>query len=112
VFFRPSLDSSISGVPVIWSVPGIHDVGIKHFDHTLMVDDVLHCVDLGIAQRWAGTGSRTQLSLAINLGLKVVCQFSKATKINIVENKHFPNVTSIENTNFHKTAFCNFGKKT
>jgi hypothetical protein len=56
-FFRGSKATSLNGLPLLWDVPDVHDCGIPYFSHTRMVIDVLHCVDLGVAQRWIGTSS-------------------------------------------------------
>ena len=51
--FRPRAASSLSASSIMWPVPGLHNLGIRHFKMEYMMDCVLHCVDLGIAQRYS-----------------------------------------------------------
>ena len=53
-FFRPKSMSAMASIPILWSIPGVHDAGTQGFAAARMVDDVLHICDLGIAQNWAG----------------------------------------------------------
>ena len=45
----------------MWPVEGLHDLGVKHFRVEYMLDCVLHCVDLGVAQRYIGESLKATL---------------------------------------------------
>ena len=54
IFFRPSQQSAIAGVSVMFNVEGLHNYGVNFFSIEFFVDCILHTVDLGIAQRYCG----------------------------------------------------------
>ena len=38
------------------NVTGIHSFGIEYLTIERFVNDILHCVDLGVSQKWVGKG--------------------------------------------------------
>ena len=60
VFFRPvgtlgKALSSLSGVSMLFNIPGVHSLGIDHFLVRYFCECTLHTLDLGVAQRFCGT---------------------------------------------------------
>ena len=55
-FFRSQKDTGIAGVSILFSIPGLHQFGIDHLTMDMICHDVLHCGDLGIAQKFTALG--------------------------------------------------------
>ena len=53
-FWRPSVDSFLSGPSILRDLPDIHQHGVKHFTITRFPDDSLHTAALGYEARLAG----------------------------------------------------------
>ena len=45
----------------MWNVPGVHQLGIQHFQLENFVDGALHTIDCGVAQRYCGHALRCAL---------------------------------------------------
>jgi hypothetical protein len=54
-FFRPRRESGVSGLSIMFNVPGVPSLGIDHFEVNHLAECTLHTVDLGIAQRFCAT---------------------------------------------------------
>jgi hypothetical protein len=54
-FFRPRKESGLSGVSLMWNVPGVHSLGIDWFEVQYFCECTLHTLDLGVSQRFCGT---------------------------------------------------------
>ena len=63
-FFRPRKASSAVGVSLMFNVPGVHALGINHFEVVHFCEDT-HTLDLGVAQRFCATAMVTGLRLNI-----------------------------------------------
>ena len=61
VFFRPLVESGISGISVLWNLPNVHTHGIEHFESGWMPEDDLHTGALGFEQRYIGKTLMTAL---------------------------------------------------
>ena len=64
-FFRPSRDSGLSGISLIINIPGVHRLGVDHFEVTNFAECTLHTIDLGVAQRFCGTSIVTGLKACL-----------------------------------------------
>ena len=49
----------------MWDIPGVHNYGIKYFQVTMYVNDILHCLDLGMTQRFTGLACCKMLELNV-----------------------------------------------
>ena len=52
IFFRSKQDSGISGVSILWNIPGVHEFGILGCEISYLCDCTLHTIDLGVAQHF------------------------------------------------------------
>jgi len=72
-FFRPRKQSSISGVSLLFNIPGVHTFGIDHFEVLHIAECTLHTLDLGLAQRFCATAMVKALKCNIyKLKLKAI----------------------------------------
>ena len=53
-FWRPRVDSFLATISVLWDIPEIHQLGIKHFTPAYFPDDTLHTSALGYEAKVAG----------------------------------------------------------
>ena len=54
-FFRPLRDSGLVGSSVLWDVPDVHSLGIRHFTSDAFPEDHLHNGALGYEGRYIAT---------------------------------------------------------
>jgi hypothetical protein len=54
-FFRHRKESGISGVSIMFNIPGVHSFGIEHFEVVNFCECTLHTLDLGASQRFCAT---------------------------------------------------------
>ena len=54
-FFRADINSGIANSSIMFNIPGLHNLGVDHFEMRHFVDCTLHTLDLGVGQRYIAT---------------------------------------------------------